>query len=471
MQKLYLILLMSMMMLTLDVEAGIVIKTFTLLSNDLDARVNYPVIDQNGKKCALIKIQTTATGFSFDNGQLGIAATEYKMGEIWLYLPEGTRKLRMTHSTFGSLEGADIEEDGFYYFAQGLKAATTYRMVVEASSESFNSGNMKLGTVFFTCNVDSAEVLIGESEANIGVITFGKLSTSLPIGQKVDFKLRRAGFEDYTGQFIVEETTNVNIEMDTHQSTLSIFTRITAEVYVDGQRAGVGPQVLMLSAGTHNVRVTQDGFQDEEQNVVLAAKESKEIAILPDKQLMAQGVDLGLSVFWASCNVGAASPADCGKYYAWGELKTKESYTENNYKHINNNVYETIEDVDGLISGGIYDVAHEVQRRTWRLPTAEEVEELINECEWTWTSSVNSAGVLVEGYKITARNGNSIFLPAAGQMSGPDKAKVGSAGCYWTGQRDSGYKEYAQFLDIDAQHHYINSNYVYNGFTIRAVTE
>lgn len=53
-------------------QSGFSIKSFTELTQDLDARVTYPVTDQNGQKCALVKIYTTESNFSFDNGLLGV---------------------------------------------------------------------------------------------------------------------------------------------------------------------------------------------------------------------------------------------------------------------------------------------------------------------------------------------------------------------------------------------------------------
>ncbi|HQB79031.1 MAG TPA: PEGA domain-containing protein, partial [Tenuifilaceae bacterium] len=65
------------------------VKSFRLLENDLDARVNHPKRDQNNEVCAIIKVVTTQTGFTFDVGSLGIVATEQKSGEIWVYVPRG----------------------------------------------------------------------------------------------------------------------------------------------------------------------------------------------------------------------------------------------------------------------------------------------------------------------------------------------------------------------------------------------
>lgn len=120
-------------------------------------------------------------------------------------------------------------------------------------------------------------------------------------------------------------------------------------------------------------------------------------------------VDLGLSVVWATCNVGAEKPEDYGDYYAWGETETKYSYDEA--------VCETMgKDIDD-ISGTCLDVAHVKWGSpylkwggAWRMPTKDEFDELILKCIYEWTE-LNG----VKGYKITSKiNGNSIFLPAGG---------------------------------------------------------
>ncbi|MGM9860943.1 MAG: hypothetical protein ACI31C_09345, partial [Muribaculaceae bacterium] len=116
-------------------------------------------------------------------------------------------------------------------------------------------------------------------------------------------------------------------------------------------------------------------------------------------------VDLGLSVKWATCNVGASGPTGYGDYYAWGEVRTKREYTkENSLTYYNSNY-------DFNISGNSsYDVARYKWGSPWRLPSASEIYELCNNCTWEWTT-MNG----VNGYKVKSKkNSNYIFLPAAG---------------------------------------------------------
>lgn len=132
-----------------------------------------------------------------------------------------------------------------------------------------------------------------------------------------------------------------------------------------------------------------------------------------------QKVDLGLSVKWAGWNVGASSPEEYGNYYAWGETTTKTSFTEENCSTDGKSI--------GSIEGNsTYDVARVQWGGSWRLPTKEEFEELIERCTWTWITYNG-----VNGYKVTGPNGNSIFLPAAGWF-GASLYDRGTTCDYWS---------------------------------------
>lgn len=121
-----------------------------------------------------------------------------------------------------------------------------------------------------------------------------------------------------------------------------------------------------------------------------------------------QAIDLGLSVYWASCNLGAEKPEEYGDYYAWGETKTKSKYSQDNYSYYDVNTLQYI-DIGENISGTQYDAATVNLGADWRMPTKDEIEELIKNCTWEWTQIDN-----INGYKVIGKNGNSIFLPAAG---------------------------------------------------------
>lgn len=145
-----------------------------------------------------------------------------------------------------------------------------------------------------------------------------------------------------------------------------------------------------------------------------------------------EAVDLGLSVKWASFNVGSSTKEGFGDLFAWGELEPKSTYTEENYQYYNTGYFDKNGvKIDSLfyeiignktyvqigngsyptydISKTKYDVAHVKWGGKWRMPTYNEMKELKEKCIWKW-ASINS----FNGYKITASNGNYIFLPAGG---------------------------------------------------------
>ena len=147
-------------------------------------------------------------------------------------------------------------------------------------------------------------------------------------------------------------------------------------------------------------------------------------------------VDLGLSVKWATCNVGATKPEEYGDYFAWGETQPKDYYDWSTYKWCNGRYntltkYCTNSDCGTIDNKTVLEAADDAARAnwggSWRMPTKAEQDELRNNCTWTWTTQNG-----VNGYKVTSKsNGNSIFLPAAGHRAGSSLNNAGSIGSYW----------------------------------------
>jgi hypothetical protein len=154
-------------------------------------------------------------------------------------------------------------------------------------------------------------------------------------------------------------------------------------------------------------------------------------------------VDLGLSVLWASCNVGADSPEEYGDYFAWGETTPKSSYTEDNSVTYGLSISvlksHGIIGADGNLTAA-YDAATANWGNKWRMPTLDEMKELYHECEWEWTS-VNG----VNGRKVTGPNGNSIFLPADGFYFDTRLIRAGFEGNYWSATPNS-RRNYAYYI-------------------------
>jgi hypothetical protein len=164
-----------------------------------------------------------------------------------------------------------------------------------------------------------------------------------------------------------------------------------------------------------------------------------------------KAVDLGLSVKWASCNLGAKSPEDRGVYYAWGETQTKENFVYQNYKwntgetpnrltKYNNN--SQLGDVDNIMSLQKQDdVARVKMGSKWRMPVEMEFYELLEKCDWI-PEEVNG----IAGYRVKSRiNNNSIFIPAYGYKDGTEIPNPSDC-AYWSSTVDSSFPAYAKAL-------------------------
>lgn len=166
-------------------------------------------------------------------------------------------------------------------------------------------------------------------------------------------------------------------------------------------------------------------------------------------------VDLGLSVQWASCNLGATSPSETGSYFAWGETATKEDFSKSTYSVSASKTKLSLAD----------DAAAKSWGGSWRMPTAKEMTELREKCKWTWTTQNGK-----HGYKVTSKtNGNSIFLPATGQMSGSMLAFEDDLGYYWTSVSD--FAKTANNLFFSSGQVSEGTEFRENGYPIRPVVK
>ncbi len=203
-------------------------------------------------------------------------------------------------------------------------------------------------------------------------------------------------------------------------------------------------------------------------------------------------LDLGLSVLWATTNVGATSPEEYGEYFSWGDWKAPTvengslssevgSYNWHNYEYYegddDNDVTLASEmskynETDGLTAlEAMDDVAVAIRKDNSRMPTKAELQELIDECDWTWDADK-------KGYKVASKkNGNFIFLPAGGylRMRNTDKT-LGTYCCYWSSSLDPfpsnselGTYMTAWYLEANATTRPLASYFRYLGMPVRPV--
>ena len=214
-------------------------------------------------------------------------------------------------------------------------------------------------------------------------------------------------------------------------------------------------------------------------------------------------VDLGLSVKWASVNLGASKPYDFGEYYAWGETDPKDEYNWEEYELTEESdnanarmfakvakrpemaqeilkyctdsergevdVMSVLKPEDDAASVNMRSKLRFWEKNKWRMATIEEWNELQNKCEWYWTT-INGHN----GYVVIAKNGNCIFLPAAGYKSGNKLNAVNSAIRYWSSSlnKEINYEAHEINECPDNPLAVINWNsYRYLGLSVRAVQD
>ncbi len=246
---------------------------------------------------------------------------------------------------------------------------------------------------------------------------------------------------------------------------------------------------LIVGSGTGSFSIVMDSLPDNTTYHVRAyAINEKGTAYGLDKEFTTlsgggsgsfEYVDLCLpsGTLWATRNVGATSPEEYGDYFAWGEIVSKVEYDWSTYKYCNgsdrtltkycnltNYGYNGfIDNLSTLLAED--DVASVNWGENWRIPTWDEWLELYNCTSNTWTI-MNG----VNGRLFTASNGNSLFLPAAGQHFESDFIHDGDSGHYWSSSLD-GIPDGAHQFYFDIDHVYQDYfSFRYAGLSVRAVT-
>lgn len=258
---------------------------------------------------------------------------------------------------------------------------------------------------------------------------------------------------------------------------------------------------LEWSSSDETVAMVKDGEVTAvaEGEATISAKAGEKTATCSVRVSNMQAVDLGLSVKWSSCNLGATKPEEYGDYFAWGE--TEPYYTSQNpltwkdgktagynfasYKWYNGS-YGTLTKYNTNSSYGVVDnktvldpeddAAHVVLGDKWRMPTDAEWTELRENCKWFWTSDYNGTGI-AGGIIISNKTGYTdkfIFLPAAGFRFDTYLGLAGSGGDYWsssliTDDPSDAWDAWDVYFCSDGV--YVEGHVRFYGLSVRPVTE
>ena len=260
-----------------------------------------------------------------------------------------------------------------------------------------------------------------------------------------------------------------SLELDKNKIVLSIGDKVTI---VAATAPFPNSKVIWNSSNETIVKVDNGVVEAQSAGeVIISAKAGtliKECKVFVSKSLGVnnEAVDLGLSVKWATCNVGATKPSEYGTYFPWGDID-KEGYANYNwdrYEYCNGTkstlTKYCISKSHGTIDNKTVldledDAAFMYWGGKWRMPTYEEFSELCTACTWKWTTKDG-----IYGYSVTGDNGNSIFLPAAGYIDNLTRTKVNTYGYYWSSSLSTGSDS------NDARYLEFYSSYVRNYNTI-----
>lgn len=267
--------LLALMLLNISIAASsqISVKSFKELDTNLDATTYYPKKDINGKTCAIIKIFTTQTGFSFDNGSLGIVAVEQKPAEIWVYVPEGTMKLKITHPQLGHISNSD--DQGYYWIEHGrLKSGKEYKMEIVTGKVRIEIEEAKIqtGWLVFNSVPEGADIYLAENggeEKHIGTTPMNK---KMPYGS-YNYRAKRYKYHDDVGIARVDKTRVImDLKLKPAFGSVSVSSQPQgAKVFLDGEDTGkVTPCTLSeIASGRCDIRLQLKDYAPASRSVTV----------------------------------------------------------------------------------------------------------------------------------------------------------------------------------------------------------
>lgn len=262
--KYFLLTFLALLLFGLPVQAqDIQVRSFKTLDNDMDAKIHHVRNDMNGKKAAIIKIETTERGFSFDVGSLGVVATEQKVGETWLYVPAGVKKITIKHPTLGVLRD--------YFFDTQIREGTTYALALTTANVR-TVIDEDAGGQYWVLTVSPKDALVTIDDGAPEVLANGVLQKLLKYGRHT-YAISAPMYEPTGGTIEMGKTKVENkVSLRPAFGYLSVTStpESKADVYVDGNHLGSTPLVTgRLGKGKHVLRVVCPLYEPVEQPVMV----------------------------------------------------------------------------------------------------------------------------------------------------------------------------------------------------------
>ena len=256
---------------------NISVSSFRMLENDLTANTQGTMErDQNGEVAALIKVVTTEQGFVFDVGMLSVVKARQEVGEIWVYVPHGTRKITIKHQQLGVLRD--------YNIPMPIEKARTYEMVLTTGKvETVVTHAVSKQYVLFNVSPANATVELGDEA--LPVDETGSAAKNVPYGT-YSYRVSCANYHTTAGQVTVtaEGKAEVNVTLRPNFGWIKLNASSAeyrgAYVYINDERAGQLPFVSKgLKSGTHKVKVVKSMYKSFETQVMVSDNETTTIDV------------------------------------------------------------------------------------------------------------------------------------------------------------------------------------------------
>ena len=275
---------------------NISVASFKLLENDLTANTHGTmVLDQNGEVAALIKIVTSEKGFVFDGGMVGITNVKQEVGEVWVYVPHGIKKITIRHEQLGVLRD--------YFFSVPIEKARTYEMVLTTGKvETVVTHSANKQYVMFTVNPTNAIVELDGQPLTVN--ENGYVEKSMPYGT-YSYRVYCANYHTEAG--IVEVTAQGKVKVGVTLSPNYGWIDLTgaeelhgANIYIDNEHVGQLPlKSNALKSGAHQVKALKSLYKPYEQMVVVNDGEttSLDVKMLPNFANVTFKTDVGSEIW------------------------------------------------------------------------------------------------------------------------------------------------------------------------------
>ena len=253
------------------------VASFTPLERDMSARIDEPKMNVDGdKKCAIIKVVTPNTGFTFSTGTYDVIATSQRTGEIWVWVQPGVKYFTIRHQQLGVLRD--------YPFPCEIKSACVYELrLTSGTVHTIIEQGPQSGYLIIKSEPNGADVYITQngSEEWVGTTPFNK---QYNLGTSLQYRVAKPLYHDEVGMVDINSTKNqINANLLPAFGAISVTSNPTgATVFVDNEPSprGVTPLVINdIARGSHRIAVRKEMYGLKVENAVVTDGATANVAV------------------------------------------------------------------------------------------------------------------------------------------------------------------------------------------------